>query len=219
MPLDFKQHGSNGKYKVLCQKKTLYGLHQSPCAFWKYLTKKLGNCGLPQAPFDPCLFICEKVIAICYVDDLIFWAKQKDIVELAVQLHAEKVDLEQEDDAAGFLGVHIEPDLNTGILSMTQKSLIKQVLETLGLSVGTANGEFTPAKGEPLAKHVHREPASGDFNYSSVVAMLLYLAGHMHPDITYAVNCAARYMFCPKFMIEQALNQIGCYLKATADKG
>ncbi len=101
-------------------------MHQSPCAFWKYLTEKLGNCRLPQALFDPCLFIGEKVIAICYVDDLIFWTRnEKDIVELAVQLHAEGVDLEQEDDAARFLGVHIERDLNTGFLNMTQKGLIK----------------------------------------------------------------------------------------------
>ncbi len=68
MPLGFKQHGSNGEFKALHLKKTLYGLCQSPFAFWKYLTEKLGNCGLPQAPFNPCLFFGEKVIAICYVD-------------------------------------------------------------------------------------------------------------------------------------------------------
>ncbi len=57
MPLGFKQRGSNGKFKVLRLKKTLYGLRQSPRAFWKYLTENLGNCGLPQAPFDPFFFI------------------------------------------------------------------------------------------------------------------------------------------------------------------
>ncbi len=52
------------------------------------------------------------------------------------------------------------------------------MLETLGQNVGTPNGKFTLAEGKPLAKHVHGEPASGDFNYSSVVGMLLYLARH-----------------------------------------
>ncbi len=86
MPLGFKQHSSNGKFKVLRLKETFYGLRQSPHAFWKYLTEKLDNCGLPQAPFDPCLFIGEEVIAICYINDLVFWARnEKDIVELAVQ--------------------------------------------------------------------------------------------------------------------------------------
>ncbi len=50
---------------------------------------------------------------------------------------------------------------------MTQKGLIKKVLGTLGLNVGTANGKFTPDKGKPLAKHVHGEPASGTFNYNA----------------------------------------------------
>ncbi|KAL7461189.1 hypothetical protein ACHAXS_001612 [Conticribra weissflogii] len=57
MPLAFKWHGSNEMFKVLCLKKTIYCLHQSPCAFWKYLTEKLGNCGLPQAPFGSSDFI------------------------------------------------------------------------------------------------------------------------------------------------------------------
>ncbi len=43
----------------------------------------------------------SSVIAIGYVIDLIFWAlNEKDIVELAIQLYAEGVDLEQEHDAA-----------------------------------------------------------------------------------------------------------------------
>ncbi len=65
---------------------------------------------------------------------------------------------------------------------------------------------------------MHGEPASGDFNYRNVVRMLLYLASHTRPDITYVVNCAARYMFFPKLVHKQALKQIGHYLKATADK-
>ncbi len=51
------------------------------------------------------------VIGICYVDDLIFLARnEKYTVELAIQLHAEGVDLEQEDDTAGL---HIEHNPET----------------------------------------------------------------------------------------------------------
>ncbi len=85
MCLGFKQCYSNGKFKALCLKKTLYGLNQGPYAFRKNPIEKLNSCGLSQAPFDPCLFIGKKVIAICYVDDLIFWARiETDIVELAI---------------------------------------------------------------------------------------------------------------------------------------
>ena len=49
--------------------------------------------------------------------------------------------------------------------------------------------------------------------------MLLYLSGHTRPDITFAVNCCARYMLCPKHSHELALKRIGCYLKQTPDRG
>ncbi len=92
-------------------------------------------------------------------------------------------------------------------------------METFDFDVGTANGKFTPVKGKPLAKNVHEETTSGDFNYSSVVGMLLNFADQKHPDSTYAVDCTAKHMFCPKLVHKHALKRIGCYLKATSGKG
>ena len=52
-----------------------------------------------------------------YVDDFLFWAKdEKDIHDLALRLREEEMDLEQEDDAAGFLGVRLSKDDSTGLL-------------------------------------------------------------------------------------------------------
>ena len=39
------------------------------------------------------------------------------------------------------------------------------------------------------------------------------------PDIAYAVNCCARYMFISKLSHEKASKRIDHYLKATQDKG
>jgi hypothetical protein len=200
-------------------KKTLYGLCQSPRAFWKYITQKLETCGLEQSKFDPCLFVDEKVICVVYVDDLIFWSKDTVAInDSAMQLRELGVDLEQEDDAAGFLGVMLERDPETSLLEMKQTGLIKRIIEALGLDDG-AKGKFTPSESKPLVKDINGELASGAFSsYSSVVGMLLYLSGHTRPDISFAVNCCARYMFCPKHSHELALKCIGRrYLKQTPD--
>eukprot|EP00804_Cyclotella_cryptica_P021080 CCRYP_019381-RA/>CCRYP_019381-RA protein AED:0.27 eAED:0.27 QI:0/0/0/0.66/0.5/0.33/3/0/652 len=61
--------------------------------------------------------------------------------------------------------------------------------------------------------------ASGAFNYAAVVGMLLYLSGHSHPDIAFAVHQCARYTFRPTQKHELALIRIGRYLKGTMDKG
>ena len=58
-----------------------------------------------------------------------------------------------------------------------------------------------------------------NYSYSSVFGMMLYLSGHSRPESAYAVNCCARYMFCPKKSHEDALKRIGRYLKATRDQG
>ncbi len=60
---------------------------------------------------------------------------EKNIVDLAVQLHAKGFRLKQEGEANGFLGVHIEHNPKTGFLNKTQKGLHKEVLKTLGLDV------------------------------------------------------------------------------------
>jgi len=220
MPAGFSQYGANGMKKVLKLKKTLYGLRQSPRAFWKYITIKLEECGLEQSKFDPCLFIGPDVICVVYVDDLIFWSREVPKINgVAMELRKLGVDLEQEDDAAGFLGVTLDRNDSTGLLEMKQTGLIKRVIEAVGLDDGFSKGKFTPSEAKPLTKDPDGEEARGGFSYSSVVGMLLYLSGHTRPDIAYAVNCCARYMFCPRHSHELALKRIGRYLKQTSERG
>jgi hypothetical protein len=210
--------GSLGKFLKL--KKTLYGLRQSPRAFWKCLVEKMAICGMVQSKLDPCLFVGEKVICITYVDNLIFRAcKEKEIHHIAMKLREVGVDLEPETDAAGFFEIQTEHDPDTGLLELKQEGLILCIVEAMGLDFGTATPKWTPAEAAPLVKYAEGAPATGSFSYSSVVGMLLYLSGHTCPDIAYAVNYAAQHIFCPKKSHEKALKQIGRYLKATRKHG
>jgi hypothetical protein len=140
------------------------------------------------------------------------------INDSAMQLRELGLDLEQEDDAAGFLGVTLEQDPETSLLEMKQTGLIKCIIKALKLDDG-AKEKFNPSESKPLVKDVNGDLASGAFSYSIVVGILLYLSGHTRPDITFAVNCCARYMFCPKHSHELALKQIGHYLKQNPDRG
>jgi len=49
--------------------------------------------------------------------------------------------------------------------------------------------------------------------------MLWYLANTTRPDISFSVNQCARFSNDPRESHATALKRIGCYLKATADKG
>jgi hypothetical protein len=81
--------------------------------------------GLRQSSLDPCLFVGPKIIAISYVNGLIFWAHNKnDIHNVATRLRDVGVDLKQETYAAGFLGIWMERDPITGQLEEKQEGLI-----------------------------------------------------------------------------------------------
>ena len=70
-----------------------------------------------------------------------------------------------------------------------------------------------------LAVDKDGEPPDGLFNYASVNGMLQYLQGHTRPDISFAVSQTSRFLHLPKRSHEQALIQIGQYLKGTLDEG
>jgi hypothetical protein len=155
-----------------------------------------------------------------YVDDILMWSTHEDhIYALGDLLRAEGVDLEEEDDAAGFLGVNLVKDSVTGQMIMTQEGLIDRVIEALGLDIDKSTPRHTPCLKTPLTKDLDGDPPQDAFSYASVIGMLLYLSGHSRPDISYSVSCAARFAFCPRRSHELALKLIGRYLLATRDKG
>ena len=184
------------------------------------MTAKIELFGMVQSKMYPCLFIGKNVMAIIYVYNILFWyVNENNIHNLEMQLREQGVNLEQQDDAAGFLGVTLGCEEETGLMEMKQVGLINCVLETLGLDDGITKNKFIPYESSPLVKDVDVPAACGSFSYSIVVGMLLYIYVHTCPDIAYAVNFCARYMFCPKHSHETALKRIECYLKATQDQG
>ena len=72
------------------------------------MTQKLIVIGMLKSNLDTCIFICDKFICMLYVDDLIFWAKDKsDIRDLAIELYGLVVYQEQEEDSAVFMGINL----------------------------------------------------------------------------------------------------------------
>jgi hypothetical protein len=139
------------------------------------------------------------------------------INEIIEKLRASGMDLEVEGEVAGFLGVHIQRDVQEGTITLTQKGLIKRIIEAVGS--GSLPAQSVPADSVPLVKDEHGEPIDDTFNYSSEVGMLQYLQNHTRPDITYAVSQCARFVHSPRRSHEISIMRICRYLKGTDDKG
>ena len=84
------------------------------------MVDKLEFCGFKKIKLDLCLFIVNIVIAVIYVEDILMWyTEDQNITDLKKLLNTEGVDLEEENDAAGFLGVHLTKT-SGGSTMMTQ---------------------------------------------------------------------------------------------------
>jgi len=212
MPRGFSEPG-----KVLKLKKSLYGLKQSPRNHFKNLSSKLFSLGFEQSEADPCLFLTDKVIALVYVDDTLFFSRDDaEITAVIKGLRDLQMELEEESDVAGFLGVHIDrrPD---DTIKLTQPGLTQRIVEALNIS--HLPTKRTPTKLGVLTADPEGDPPNGTFNYASLVGMLGYLHANSRPDITFAVAQVARFTHNPKLIHEQALERIGQYLKGTLDEG
>jgi hypothetical protein len=217
----FRQDGM-----VLKLKKSLYGLRQSSRNFFSLLKSNLEAIGFEQAlDVDPCLFISDTCICLTYVDDCLLYSRTQAHIDQAIaQLRAPKTDhegnhlkgmvLDEEDDVAGFLGVHIERSQDQ--IKLTQKGLTQRIVDAL--QVNDLPAVSTPAD-IVLGKDIDGDSPNCSFNYASVVGMMWYLYSHSRPDLGFALSQVSRFSFNPKRSHELALIRIGQYLKGTLSDG
>ena len=129
---------------------------------------------------------------VLYVDVAGIAAPNKQIIkDFIVEFCKEHgFDLEMEDDFTSYLGIGIEEFVDS-TRHMTQKGLIKKVIQTT--KIENCNPNWTQAIKLALGLDSNGEPyGQSQFNYASVVGMLLYLSNNTQPNITFAVSQVAR---------------------------
>ncbi len=217
-PLMELTDGNNPKRYVLEVNKSLYGDRRAPRLWFQHLASHLESQGFEPSILDPCLFVKDGIAVVVYVDDAIIVSKSKAKTdEFLSALEQAKLDFTREQTLAGYLGIKIERQPN-GELVFNQPALTQRVIAALNLTEPNCKAVRWPAS-TTLGRFADSAPASGDFNYRSVVGMLLYLANNTRPDIAFAVNQCARFSHDPKEPHEKALKRVGRYLLHTPTGG
>ena len=148
---------------------------------------------------DPCTYVRRKtdgvkVVAV-WVDDLLLFASDSDLMEnMKLELRSvfEITDL---GELAKIVGIKIERDCVKKTIRISQKQLIKGILQREGLESAhlvailmDPSIQLQPSEGESEGK---------SNSYASVIGSLMYLAIAMRPDIAYAVFRLRSYMANP----------------------
>ncbi|KAK0606996.1 hypothetical protein LWI29_007530 [Acer saccharum] len=216
-PPGFKGEFKNGKVCRLV--KSLYGLKQSPRAWFEKFGKVVRRFGYNQSQGDHTLFFKhssggKKAILIVYVDDIIMTGDDIEEIRRLKQLLAQEFEVKDLGDLKYFLGMEFARS-KSGIFISQRKYIIDLLGETGMTGCSAAETPIEPNLKLEAAKpenQVDRE------QYQRLVGKLIYLA-HTRPDISFAVNMVSQFMHSPGPEHNEVVLRILRYLKGTPGKG
>ena len=180
--------------KVCKLVKSLYGLKQSGRQWNKKLDSELKRIGLRPLHADHCLYIQRNsdslVIVAVYVDDILIAASDSLSMDKIKTSLKGIFDMKDLGLIHYCLGIKFKQDLEKGVITMSQKKYIAEILDRFGMS--DCNPVGTPLiPGENL--QLSKEEEKRKIPYQSLIGSLNYLAVSTRPDISYAVNALSQF--------------------------
>ena len=205
--------------KVYKLKKPLYGLKQSPKAWFEKFTRSMVKHGYHQSQGDHTLFMKHSssgkvTILIVHVDDIIVIGDDSEEIKVLKQKLSEEFEIKDLGKLKYFLGIEVARS-QKGIF-ISQRKYILDLLKEMGMSgckpadtpidpnvkLGIGDGESSDNRGQ----------------YQRLVRRLIYLS-HTRPDIAFAVSLVSQFMHSPYEIHLEAVNRIIRYLKSSPGKG
>ncbi|GKB98756.1 putative ribonuclease H-like domain-containing protein [Tanacetum coccineum] len=202
-------------YKV---EKALYGLHQTPKAWYETLSTYLLDNGFQRGKIDKTLFIRrvkgDILLVQVYVDDIIFGSTKKSLCTEFEKMMHKKFQMSSMGELTFFLGLQVKQK-EDGIF-ISQDKYVTEILKKFGFTdVKTASTPMETQK--PLLKDADGEDVD-EHLYRSMIGSLMYLTSS-RPDIMFAVCACARFQVNPKSSHLHAVKRIFRYLKGQPKLG
>ncbi|WJZ81667.1 hypothetical protein VitviT2T_001496 [Vitis vinifera] len=190
--------------KVCKLKKSLYGLKQSPRAWFGRFTKSMRAFGYRQSNSDHTLFLKKqhsKITAlIVYVDDMVVTGNDPEERKALQNCLSREFEMKYLGPLKYFLGIEVSRSSERIFLSQRKYAL--DLLQETGMS-GCQPVNTPIEKGMKLC--VESNQVSTDKGrYQRLVGRLMYLA-HTRPDLAYALSVVSQYMHNPG---EQHMNAV-----------
>nr|GEY52277.1 hypothetical protein [Tanacetum cinerariifolium] len=192
--------------------KSLYGLKQTPRAWFHQLTKALQALGFKGSTTDLFMFIYSSKGTILYIlvceDDIILTGNNSNAIDQIIKNPSQTFSIQDLGTLSYFLGIKVVHKNSDVILS--QKKYFLELLQWVN---------FSKAKPVPYPittttnLHLGDSPLFDDpITYHQLVGALEYVT-LSRPDITYAVNKVCQFTHSPTTNHWSAFKRILCYLQ------
>ena len=204
--------------KVCRLKKSLYGLKQSPRAWFGRFSAAMKAFNYKQSGSDHTLFIKHqngKVTAlIIYVDDMVLTGDDPEEMTLLQQNLAAEFEMKSLGNLKYFLGIEVARSAHG--ISMSQRKYVLDLLTETGMLA--CKPASTPMDINHKLGICPNQVPTDTGRYQRLVGRLIYLS-HTRPDIAYAVSVVSQFMHAPSEEHLHAVHRILRYLKGTPGKG
>ncbi|GJP86143.1 hypothetical protein CLOP_g16206 [Closterium sp. NIES-67] len=214
----------DGSGRVCRLKKAIYGLKQAPRAWYHKFEEALVAGGFKKSECDPSLFLLQEkdeiLMLLVYVDDILLFSASTALLDSAEQMLEMQFKCSKMGEVKYYLGMHMERDVEKGVLRLHQRKYCKGLAEKYGLQDGGKPATPLPSgfTVEPCAD----EEVVGESDrklFHSMVGSLNYAANHTRPDIAFATSRLASVVSRPSHEQLEAARRLVCYVSATASVG
>ncbi|KAH9650374.1 protein kinase domain-containing protein [Citrus sinensis] len=204
--------------KVFKLKKSLYGLKQSPRAWFGKFTKTMVLFGYNQSNSDHTLFIKKQqgkiTTLIVYVDDMVVIGNDEEEKEALQKYLSSEFEMKDLGALKYFLGIQV-PRSKGGIF-LSQRKYALDLLHETGMTV--CQPIDTPIEeGLKFCITSDQVPVNKG-RYQRLIGRLMYLS-HTRPDLPYALSVVSQFMHNPREQHMKAVMWILRYLKTNPRKG
>lgn len=176
-------HSSNPSY-VCKLKKAIYGLKQTPRAWYTELTRYLVSVGFQRSRSDTSLFIYQQsgctVYLLIYVDDIIVTGHGTTIVDKFISRLAQRFSIKDLGTLHYFLGIEVAP--SQGGLYLSQQKYVTDLLHEANMQ--DSKGVLTPMSSDTMLVAFSSDSIVDGTGYRKLVGKLQYLA-FTRPDIAF----------------------------------
>ena len=196
----------------------LYGLKQSPRAWYQRFANFLLQIGFTFAQSDNSLFTyrhaSDMAYLLLYVDDINMCTSSDSLRDSLLSTLKTELPMSDVGPLSYFLGISVTRTSSHMLLS--QQKYAQEILERVGMS--SCNPVATPVDTNSKLIADARPPVSNPTHYRSLAGALQYLT-FTRPDIAYAVQQVCLFMHDPRELHYHALKRILRYIQGTIDHG
>lgn len=201
-------------------KKAIYGLKQSPRAWFDRLCQAMSQFGYKQCSADSTVFVKWRngkvAVLVVYVDDMVLTGDHLEEIRWLKGSLAQLFEIKDLGPLKYFLGTEIAKS-QQGVYLCQRKYALDLLKETGKMGCKPAvtpievSHQLCEGGGEPLSE-------AQTTQYQRLVGKLIYLT-LTRPDICYAVSVVSKFMHAPCTTHWKAVERILRYIKSAPGKG